>query len=227
MSVFYLVQVGDERMSSYGTPDKFKAYRGAEYRARTNPQAEIRIIQTRAEDNSVIDGVTIFQQGYVGREGEVKPTPIKIKRASHNHHTGDRDWSAYANACRKAIELERRKVTIKELQNRDLPQLDSTVRRVLDLWSEGEYITEIARRVHISEGKVRRILIDNNVIGTTAALLYKVGIPVNEIADMTRHSAKTVNNSLPYIKGMYNGDNPTINALRIRKTRSKEKEQEQ
>lgn len=225
MSVFYLVQVGDERVSSYGTPSKFNARRNAEYRAHANPQAEIRIIQTRAEDNSVIDGVTIFQQGYAGRDGEVKPEPIKIKRISRNRHTGDRDWSAYANACRKVAELERRKTAIEELKARDLSQLDSTVRRVLDLWSEGEYIAEIARRVHISEGKVRRILIDNDVISTTAALLYKVGTPIDEIADMTRHSAKAVNSSLPYIKGMYNSDIPTINALRIRKTRSKEQEQ--
>lgn len=61
-------------------------------------------------------------------------------------------------------------------------------------------------------------------IDTEEAKLYRTGLAVEQIAQKLGKSEKAVLTMLPYIKCMYNAEYPTIQALRTRKSREKDKE---
>ena len=75
---------------------------------------------------------------------------------------------------------------------------------VSNLWKKGFSKKEISRRLNISEHKVRKILVTIGITGKTLS---------------------AVNSMLPYTKCPYNQLHPTGNALRIRKHRTKRKEE--
>ena len=51
--------------------------------------------------------------------------------------------------------------------------------------------------------------------------LYEQGFSIEDIADKLGVSKSTVSGYLPYSKGVYLGENPSSNALRVRKCRAK------
>lgn len=99
--------------------------------------------------------------------------------------------------------------------------MDSTFTAVLRLWEQDLSQKEIARRLNLSEQKVRRILVTAGAIQTEESKLHSQGQTVEEIAAALGKTVKAVQARIPYDKGMYNSEYPTINAMRIRKTRKK------
>ncbi len=99
--------------------------------------------------------------------------------------------------------------------------LDSTVAMTIGIWATGGSMKQVMRKLGISMPKVRRILVDNGLIDTEESLLYADGHSPAEIAQMMNKTKNAVQGRLPYQKGMYNNDNPTTNALRIRACRIK------
>ena len=102
--------------------------------------------------------------------------------------------------------------------------MDVTYTAVLRLWKQKISQREIARRLKISQPKVRKILVTAGAVDTEEARLYRDGLTVDQIAQKLGKSEKAVLTMLPYIKGMYNAEYPTIQALRTRKSREKAKE---
>lgn len=86
-------------------------------------------------------------------------------------------------------------------------------------------IKKVAALFRISEQKVRKILIDADLYESDISVqvkdLYEQGFSVEGIADKLKVSKGTVSGYLPYTKGLYLGENPSSNALKIRKCRAK------
>lgn len=85
-------------------------------------------------------------------------------------------------------------------------------------------IKKVAALFRISEQKVRKILIDAGEYESDMSIqvkdLYEQGFSVEDIADKLGVSKGTVSGYLPYTKGLYLGENPSSNALKIRKCRA-------
>lgn len=84
-------------------------------------------------------------------------------------------------------------------------------------------LTEVAYKLGISTGKVKKILItegayENETLNRVREL-SAAGKSTQEIAEELKISKSCVNMYLPYKKGAYGSDAPTSNALRIRKCR--------
>lgn len=97
--------------------------------------------------------------------------------------------------------------------------MDATFTSVLRLWEQRLSQKEISRRLDISEQKVRRILLTAGAIETDESRLYDRGMPVADIAAKLGKSEKAVIQRLPYSKGMYGAEYPSLNALKIRQCR--------
>ena len=86
-------------------------------------------------------------------------------------------------------------------------------------------IKKVAKLFRISEQKVRKILIDAGQYKSDMSIqvndMYRQGYSVKNIAEKLRVSKGTVTAYLPYTKGVYLGENPSSNALKIRKCRAK------
>lgn len=102
--------------------------------------------------------------------------------------------------------------------------MDATFTSVLRLWEQRLSQKEISRRLDISEQKVRRILLTAGAIETDESRLYDRGMPVADIAAKLGKSEKAVIQRLPYSKGMYGAEYPSLNALKIRQCRDKKKD---
>ena len=102
--------------------------------------------------------------------------------------------------------------------------MDATVTAVIRLREQGCSIAEIARRVNVAHTKVTQILVTAGLYETEEARLYAQGLSVPEIAEKLGKSEKAVFPRVPYSKGMYNAEYPSTNALKIRTSRRKEKE---
>ena len=81
-----------------------------------------------------------------------------------------------------------------------------------------------SRLCFVSTQKVRKILLTNGIMPDSditheVVRLREAGLSINDIANKLNVSHKAVHAHLPYDKGMYLADNPSINALRIRKHR--------
>lgn len=85
-------------------------------------------------------------------------------------------------------------------------------------------IKKVAAMFRISEQKVRKVLIDAGEYESDRAGevkdLYEQGFSVEDIADKLGVSKSAVSGYLPYSKGLYLGENPSSNALRVRKCRA-------
>ena len=101
--------------------------------------------------------------------------------------------------------------------------MDVTMQTVLRLHEQGIPRRTIAKRAGISLQKVRKILITAGAWSDeTSEKIGKMrsnGMSVPEIAE--EMGMKT---NLPYSKGMYNQEYPTINAIRVRNSKRKAKE---
>ena len=102
--------------------------------------------------------------------------------------------------------------------------MDATFLAVSRLWEQGESQKTIARRLNLSAGKVRKILVTIGAYESDITKLYNAGWTPEAIAQHTGKSSQAVNTHIPYEKGIYDAEYPTINALRIRKTRAKQKQ---
>lgn len=85
-------------------------------------------------------------------------------------------------------------------------------------------IKKVAALFRISEQKVRKILIDAGEYEIDMSIqvkdLYERGFSVENIANKLGVSKGTVSGYLPYSKGLYLGENPSSNAIKIRKCRA-------
>ena len=102
--------------------------------------------------------------------------------------------------------------------------MDATIQSVIRLWEQELSQKEISRRLKISEQKVCKILVTVGAIETEESRMIKSGLSVSEIAEKLGKSEKSVICRIPYEKGIYNAEYPTINAIRIRKCRDKKGE---
>lgn len=96
---------------------------------------------------------------------------------------------------------------------------DRTADYVCILYGTGDSIKTIAKRLEISEQKVRRILIADGKIVTDESRMYAQGYTVEEICKRTGKKRNAVLGRLPYTKGLYDAEKPTRNAENIRKHR--------
>ena len=101
---------------------------------------------------------------------------------------------------------------------------------IIEYYNHCESIKETARNFGLSEQKIRKVLINADLYSSQqikiAKDMYESGLSAEEIAEKLNVTKKCVQSYLPYSKGMYCTDNPTKNALRIRKYRKKIRKQE-
>jgi len=99
------------------------------------------------------------------------------------------------------------------------------VKKIMGSYQEGEALKQIGREIGISPAKVRKVLITTgewqSELSNEILKLHEAGYNTTQIAEAMGLSQKSVNNYLPYSKGLYKEDNATTNALRIRKHRAK------
>lgn len=86
-------------------------------------------------------------------------------------------------------------------------------------------LDEVSCKFGISKGKVKKILAtegayENETLRRVREL-SATGKSTQEIAEELKISRSCVNMYLPYKKGAYGSDTPTINAMRIREYRKK------
>lgn len=99
--------------------------------------------------------------------------------------------------------------------------------RVISDYKTNKSIKSAARAAGISENKARKILINAGLLhyDRTDALLKLMqgGDTLEQAAEKLKISVKVAHNYLPYVKGEYNSESPTLNALRIKKCREHKK----
>lgn len=105
--------------------------------------------------------------------------------------------------------------------------MDRVQLSVLRFWEHGVSEKEICRRLKISNTKVTKILVTLGVKETDELALQRQGLSIPEIAERLEKSERAVSGRLPYTKGMYKAEYPTINALRVRESKRRKKEREQ
>ena len=93
------------------------------------------------------------------------------------------------------------------------------------LWQQECSQKDISRRLNISAAKVRKILVSVGAIETEESKLYAAGHTPEQISQLTGKTLGAVNARIPYTKCPYKQIHPTENALRIRKHRTKRKEE--
>lgn len=96
-----------------------------------------------------------------------------------------------------------------------------TADKAVALYEQGYSQRDIAAKLDISTKKVLQILVTAGAVETDESRLYAQGYSVKQICSMLDKKSKSVQGRIPYQKGMYNSDDPSENALRIRKSRSK------
>ncbi len=101
--------------------------------------------------------------------------------------------------------------------------MDTTIQAVIGLYDQGLSQKNISKRLGISAQKVGKILINAGVIETEELKLLRAGHSIADIAAITGKTRKAVMSRIPYSKCVYNAQNPTENALKIRKTREKKR----
>lgn len=104
--------------------------------------------------------------------------------------------------------------------------MDATFLAVSRLWEAGESQKTIASSLNLSGGKVRKILVTLGAYESDITKMYRAGMSPEEIVQRTGKSLQAVNTHIPYEKGVYGAEYPTKNALKIRRTREKQKRRE-
>lgn len=103
--------------------------------------------------------------------------------------------------------------------------LDDKPEDIIKAYNAEGSIKKVAALFSISEQKVRKVLIDAGAYESDMSIqvndLHEQGYSVENIAEKLRVSKSTVSAYLPYTKGVYLGENPSSNALKIRKCRAK------
>lgn len=98
-----------------------------------------------------------------------------------------------------------------------------TIKDVLDIYNQEKSIRATARRLEISDGVVRKVLITYRVIDTPLvrriAELRAAGMPSKDIAELLHVSTSCVDSNTPYSKGTYLNPSKTPNAVKLREWR--------
>ena len=102
---------------------------------------------------------------------------------------------------------------------------DNLYDSVSRLWQQECSQREISYRLRISQPMVLKIPVTIGAIEAEESRLYASGYTPEQIYQLTGKTLGAVNARLPYTKCPYNQLNPTENALRIRKHRTKRKEE--
>lgn len=101
------------------------------------------------------------------------------------------------------------------------------ISHVLNTYNTIGSIKGTAKALNISESKLKKLLLSAGAYENETSLRIKelldMGMDAKQIAEETGFTASTVNMYTPYSKGCYNSPNPTINAQRIRKCRTKKR----
>lgn len=105
--------------------------------------------------------------------------------------------------------------------------MDALITSVVRLHEQGVVNKAIAKRLKISEQKVRKILITAGAWSSARSEkiqeLQKAGKSLDEIAETLGITRNAVISYLPYDRGMKNAEYPTLNALKIRASREKKR----
>lgn len=106
--------------------------------------------------------------------------------------------------------------------------MDNFKRNVIIRYKTTQSIKECARFFKVSEGKIKKILISageySNETSISILSLREQGYSGEEIKKMLGISNSALSCNAPYEKCVYNSDNPTKNALAIRKCRDAKKD---
>lgn len=101
------------------------------------------------------------------------------------------------------------------------------VPRVIEVYDETRSFRKTGELLDINPQKVKRILLTNGVVEDKyyprIKALYEEGMSAKAIADQLDISPGYVNAHMPYEKCIYKAERPTLNAIRIRKHRAKQR----
>ena len=99
---------------------------------------------------------------------------------------------------------------------------------IVEYYKKCENLKETSAAFGIGWQKVRKILItEGEYVSETAEKVQKIynsGAHIEDIMNKLKISKSTVNSYLPYERTVYNKENPSKNAIKIRKWRAKNKE---
>ena len=99
---------------------------------------------------------------------------------------------------------------------------------IIEYYKKCDSLKETSAVFGIGWQKVRKILITDGVYTSEKAEkvkeMHDSGVNIEEISEKLNISKRTVNAYLPYKKTVYNKENPSKNATKIRKWRAKNKE---
>ncbi|BAL84751.1 hypothetical protein SELR_pSRC401000 (plasmid) [Selenomonas ruminantium subsp. lactilytica TAM6421] len=106
----------------------------------------------------------------------------------------------------------------------------ANIKAIVREYKASESIKEVARKSGLSFGKVRKILITEGAVRyertDELTKLMQQGLSIEQAAERLGISTKLANNYIPYSKGEYRSDSPTLNALRIRKCLERKKKEQ-
>lgn len=109
--------------------------------------------------------------------------------------------------------------------------MDALFQAVADDYEKTKNMNETAKNLNLSQAKVKKIPITlglyKNALSLRIARLVAMGFTTKAIAENLQISAKVVSANMPYTKTVYNSENPTANALKIRATRERQKQQKE
>ena len=101
------------------------------------------------------------------------------------------------------------------------------VPQVIEAYKKNGGIRKTSRLLNINPQKVKKILLANGVIEdecySQIKALHDEGLSTKEIADRLDRSLSYVNAHLPYEKCIYKAERPTLNAVRIKKHRARQR----
>lgn len=107
--------------------------------------------------------------------------------------------------------------------------MDALFVSVIRLYEQNNSMKQISKKLGISEKKVKKILITcglwESSLSKIINSMFSSGKTQAQIAEELGMKEKTVNSYLPYTRGMQNAEYPSMNALRIRKSREKKKKE--
>lgn len=135
-------------------------------------------------------------------------------------------------ACAKAIAKERGAAAQKKRNqaDRDTAQLrkktDQNYASVCSLYKQGYSRKEIGIKLSLSHDKVRKILVDAELISYPETELFLAGYGINEIATITGRSRNKICSRIPYVYTPYSTSNPSLSAENTRRFRAREKQKE-
>lgn len=103
-----------------------------------------------------------------------------------------------------------------------------TLKDILDEYNKRKSIRATAFALDISQSVVRKVLVTYRVIDSPLirriAELRAAGMPNKDIADLLKVSTSCVDVNSPYSRGTYLNPSMTVNAIRVRDWREKQRE---